>query len=241
MLYRSSCTGKSPLGLASLLLAALLCSWMGTVPKERCIWHSARCRDPHRACTGQFAGLPARASDARQPGPGLGFRWRWRCPSTHPRLGVDTARSGVTRDLHGCSLTWFEPVSAAGFASVQLSWFCFAAVIVFSSNAASFLSSKHWLSKATIPLAWIQNCLPWPLSPFLFLSRSLPHGSPKQNVPVPQRVGAALLTPLPKLPSAALQGHPQSLSSALWTTKSPNSLNLIWIRCGPAAPFCRAS
>ena len=79
--------------------------------------------------------------------------------------GVDTARSGVTRNLHGCSLTWFEPVSAAGFASVQLSWFCFAAVIVFNSNAAqhkevvaSFLSSQHqgWLSKATICLALIR-------------------------------------------------------------------------------------
>lgn len=110
-------------------------------------------------------------------------------------LGVDTARSGITRDLHGCSLTWFEPVSVAGFASVQLSWFCFVAVIVFNSNAAqhkeevaSFLSSQHWLSKATIPLAWIPNCLACPLSTFLFLSRSLPRGSPKQNFPVPQRV-----------------------------------------------------
>lgn len=136
MLYRSSYTGKSPLGLVSLLSAALLCSCTSKVSTKRCIWHSARglAREPRRACTGQFARLPPRQAlpDSLDPG------WSSGHSGSTPAhtLGVDTVRSGVTRNLHGCSLTWFEPVSAAGFASVQLSWFCFAAVIVFNSNAA---------------------------------------------------------------------------------------------------------
>lgn len=136
---------------------------MGRVSKERCIWHSVRglAREPRRAGMGQFARLPPPGQalpDSLDPG------WSSSHSGSTPAhtLSVDMVRSGVTRNLHGCSLTWFEPMSAAGFASVQLSWFCFAAVIVFNSNAAQhkevvalFLSSQHqgWLSKATIHLA----------------------------------------------------------------------------------------
>lgn len=45
-------------------------------------------------------------------------------------------RCGGSHHLRGCSLTWLEPMSATGFASVQLSWFCFPAMIAFNSNAA---------------------------------------------------------------------------------------------------------
>lgn len=136
VLYRSGCAGKSPLGLLSLLSAASLCSCMGKGSKERCIWHSARglVREPCHACTGQCARVPPGQALPASLDPGWGSGHSGSAPAH--ALGVDTARSGVTRHLHGCSLTWFEPVSAAGFASVQLSWFCFAAVIVFNSNAA---------------------------------------------------------------------------------------------------------
>lgn len=163
-------------------------------------------------------------------------------------LGVDTARSGVTRHLHGCSLTWFEPMSAAGFASVQLSWFCFAAVIVFDSNAAqhkevvaSFLSSQHqgWLSKATFHLAPIttlhcKNCLPCPPSSFSVPQQILAPWLPTAKLPCAPQGGSSSPNTPPWLPSANVQDHaPRVVLSALWTTESSNSINLIRIGRGP--------
>lgn len=146
----------------------------------------------------------------------------WQRPST--TLGADTARSGVTRNLHGCSLTWFEPMSAAGFASVQLSWFCFAAVIVFNSNAAEdkevvalLLASRHrgWHSKAAGRLAPpIVRTLPCPQSSLSFLDGLFPHGSP-----VPR--GKELLHSRPLLAFLQLQSKtmlPGLLILVPWTT-----------------------
>lgn len=175
------------------------------------MWHAVRglVREPCRACTGQCARVPVGQAlpDSLDPG------WSSGHSGSAPAhaLGVDTARSGVTRHLHGRSLTWFEPVSAAGFASVQLSWFCFAAVIVFNPNAAQhkevvalflLLSSQHqgWLCK---------NCLSCPPCSLLFLDRPLPHSSPKQSYtpPSPREREQLFSHPLLGCPRPCSQGQ----------------------------------
>lgn len=167
-------------------------------------------------------------------------------------LGVDTARSGVTHNLHGRSSTWFEPMSAAGFASVGLSWFCFAAVIVFNSNAAqhkevvaSFLFSRHqgWLSKATIHLAPIRLSIVKTAFPAL----QVPSCSSTDPCPMAPHSKTSLcprgreqLFSHPLLDFSHLLSKailPQPLTSALWTTKSSNSINLTGVKCGPTAPL----
>lgn len=158
---------------------------MGTGSKEN--------RTPPRglgACSlsGRCARLPlGRQCPRARPGLGSGHS---AATHTHPALATSPC-SGLTHHLHGCSLTWFEPVSATGFASVELSWFCFAVVIVFNSNAArhkevvtSFLSQHQgWLPKAPSvlhqpgsQLQKLPSCPPHSLS---FLDRPLSHGSPK--------------------------------------------------------------
>lgn len=151
-----------------------------------------------------------RASTARQPGPS----WSWGLSSSAPAHtpSVDAACSGVTCNLHGCSLSWFEPMSAPGFASVQLSWFCFTTVLVVDSNAAqhkevvaSFLSASGLTFKGYHPSCTdmtliCKNCLSFLPNSLLFLDKTIHYNSPSPNFT--QRT--ALLTFPPELSKAVL-------------------------------------
>lgn len=128
------------------------------------------------------------------------------------------------------AFAWVQPdllgaVSAAGFASLGLSWFCFTAVIVFHSNAAPQgsgdlvpVSASGLALKGTIHLtqccSQCKNCLPY-LPNSLSFQSTAPR-APEQLFPHPPRLPS--LSCSPRLPAL--------LIPALWTPSSPNNPNL---------------
>lgn len=162
-------------------------------------------------------------------------------------------RCGRSHHLRGCSLTWLEPMSATGFASIQLSWFCFPAMIVFNSNAAehkevaALLFSQHWswLCRATRRAAVMRpataRTLPQRQNFLPFLDRLLAHSSPEQNSQCPE--GGSSSPHIPSSPSCGCSPRLCSLGllSQCWTTMSSHGTDLIWTDVGPALPSCCVS